>query len=61
MLPRDGLVVAVEVVLEEVRPAGGRQAVATVEEPLGDGFAGEGLARVLVAAQKRGEGRGGIR
>jgi hypothetical protein len=54
-------VVAVEVVLEEVRPAGGREAVTAIQEPLGDGFAGEGFARVLVAAQKRGDGRSGIR
>lgn len=41
----------VEVVLEEVGAAGGGDAVAVVEQALGDGFAAEGLAGVRIAAQ----------
>jgi hypothetical protein len=38
-------------VLEEVRAAGGGDAVAVVEEAQGDGLAGEGLTGVRIAAQ----------
>jgi hypothetical protein len=41
----------VEVVFEEVRAAGGGDAVAVVEEALGEGLAAEGLTGVRVAAQ----------
>ena len=58
VLAGDGLAVAVEMVLEEVRATGGGEPVAAVEEALGDGLAGEWFARVLVAAQQCGRWEG---
>jgi hypothetical protein len=48
-------------VLEEVRATGGGEPVAAVEETLGDGLAGDGFARVGVAAQQRIDGWGSYR
>jgi hypothetical protein len=48
VLADDGAAVAVEVVLEEVGAARGREPVAAVEQALGDRFAGEDLTRAPV-------------
>jgi hypothetical protein len=62
VLAGDGVPVGgegVHVLLEEVRAAGGGEAVAAVEEALGDRDAGEWFAGVRVAAQEGADGRCG--